>query len=139
MARQMLDRLLDEEMRLLPRPVGAGERDEGRLSGRRVLAGALARLGLQWVAACSMVWAAPAVMPLRMGWCDHDADHEGLVDDQLDVVEPVAIEIACRSRRIMRLYLVATALTGLIDGVPTVIYRFTGKAEGQPPMTGRMW
>jgi putative heme transporter len=28
-----------------------------------------------------------------------------------------AIEIACRSRRIMRLYLVATALTGLIDGV----------------------
>jgi predicted PurR-regulated permease PerM len=28
-----------------------------------------------------------------------------------------AVEIACRSRRIMRLYLVATALTGLIDGV----------------------
>lgn len=28
-----------------------------------------------------------------------------------------AIEITCRARRIMRLYLVATALTGLIDGV----------------------
>jgi hypothetical protein len=26
-----------------------------------------------------------------------------------------------------------------IDGVPTGIYRFTGKAEGQPPMTGKIW
>ncbi len=26
-----------------------------------------------------------------------------------------------------------------IDGVPTAVYRFTGKAEGQPPMTGKMW
>jgi hypothetical protein len=26
-----------------------------------------------------------------------------------------------------------------IDGVPTSIHRFTGKAEGQPPMQGKIW
>jgi outer membrane lipoprotein-sorting protein len=26
-----------------------------------------------------------------------------------------------------------------IGGVPTAIYRFTGKAEGQPSMTGKLW
>jgi hypothetical protein len=26
-----------------------------------------------------------------------------------------------------------------VDGAPTSVYRFTGKAEGQPPMTGKMW
>src|SRR5690242_18964948 len=33
MARQMLDRLVDEESRLLPRPFLADKRDEGRLAG----------------------------------------------------------------------------------------------------------
>jgi len=27
----------------------------------------------------------------------------------------------------------------VVDGVPTVIYQFTGKADGQPAMNGRMW
>jgi len=26
-----------------------------------------------------------------------------------------------------------------IDGVPTVVYLFTGKTEGQPPMNGKIW
>ena len=26
-----------------------------------------------------------------------------------------------------------------VDGVSTAVYRFTGKAEGQPSMTGKMW
>ncbi len=27
----------------------------------------------------------------------------------------------------------------VVDGVPTVIYQFTGKADGEPAMNGRMW
>jgi len=27
----------------------------------------------------------------------------------------------------------------VVDGVPTVIYQFSGKAEGQPGMNGKMW
>lgn len=27
----------------------------------------------------------------------------------------------------------------VVDGVPTVIYQFTGKADGEPSMNGRMW
>lgn len=27
----------------------------------------------------------------------------------------------------------------VVDGVPTVIHQFTGKAEGEPSMNGRMW
>src|SRR6185295_7779150 len=41
--RQMLDRLVDEETRLLARTRLAQERDEGRLARARVLAGRLAR------------------------------------------------------------------------------------------------
>jgi hypothetical protein len=26
-----------------------------------------------------------------------------------------------------------------VNGVPTAVYRFTGKADGQAPMTGKMW
>jgi outer membrane lipoprotein-sorting protein len=26
-----------------------------------------------------------------------------------------------------------------VDGVPTAVYRFTGKAEGQAPMAGKIW
>ena len=39
-ARQMLDRLVDEEAGLLARPLFAEQRDEGRLAGMGVLAGA---------------------------------------------------------------------------------------------------
>src|SRR5438309_6221121 len=42
----MLDGLVDEESRLLPRPILAKQRDEGRLAGIRVSAGGLAGRGL---------------------------------------------------------------------------------------------
>ena len=43
MPRQMLDRLGDEEARLLPRALFAEQRDEGRLAGIGILARGLAR------------------------------------------------------------------------------------------------
>src|SRR3954469_15299085 len=42
-ALQMLDRLVDQEVRLAPRPFGAEQRDEGLLAGGEILADALAR------------------------------------------------------------------------------------------------
>src|SRR3954463_15000615 len=46
MAGQMLDRLIDQESRLLPRPFRAEQRYESRFTGICVLAGALACRGL---------------------------------------------------------------------------------------------
>src|SRR4029079_1639946 len=46
MAGEMLDRLGDEEARLLARTLFAEQRNESRLAGMGVLAGALARRGL---------------------------------------------------------------------------------------------
>ena len=50
-----------------------------------------------------------------VGWASGNLDDIRVAVDRS--AETVSVEITGRARRIMRLYLVATALTGLIDGI----------------------